>query len=76
MNDNLTSTIQGTNSGTIEIQGIAYNLTVTVMERFVVQSEELNFDLFLHFTCSCNTYSQTQLVPLVVRLLKLVLVVV
>ena len=43
MNDNLTSPIQGSNSVTIEIQGIAYYLTVTDMEGFVVQSEELNF---------------------------------
>ena len=43
MNDNLTNTIQGSNSGTIEIQGIAYYLTVTDMEGFVVESEELNF---------------------------------
>ena len=43
MNDNLISTIQGSNSGTIEIQGIAYNLTVIDLEGFVVQSEELNF---------------------------------
>ena len=40
---NSSSTVQGTNSGIIEIQGISYNLTVTDMEGLVVQSEELNF---------------------------------
>ena len=43
MNNSLTDTIQGSNLIRITDQDIIYHLTVTDMDEFVVQSEELNF---------------------------------
>ena len=43
MNNSLTDTIQGSSLIRITDQDTMYNLTVTDMEGFVVQSEELNF---------------------------------
>ena len=43
MNNSLTDTIQGSSLITITDQDIIYHLTVTDMDDFVVQSEELSF---------------------------------
>ena len=43
MNNSLTNTIQGSSLIRITDQDIIYHLTVTDMDEFVVQSEELSF---------------------------------
>ena len=53
MNNSLTDTIQGSTLIRITDQDIIYHLTVTDMDEFVVQSEEMSFSNVL----SCPTTS-------------------